>query len=52
MQKGKEERIVTRFVARPFDWVAALALASGAAVIVPSLVALGMTLAAVIMALV
>ena len=39
---------MTRFVDRPFDWVAILALASGAAVMVPSLVALGMTLVAVI----
>jgi hypothetical protein len=49
---GKEERIVTRFVDRPFDWVAVLALASGVAVMVPSLAALGMALIAVIMALV
>ncbi len=45
---GKEERIVPRFVDKPFDWVAILALASGAAVLVPSLAALGMTLVAVI----
>lgn len=43
---------MTRFVARPFDWVAALAVALGAAVMVPSLAALGMALVAVIMALV
>lgn len=40
-----------RFASRPFDWVAILALASGAAVIVPSLVALGMALVAVVIAL-
>lgn len=33
---------------RKFDWVAGLALASGAAVMVPSLAALGITLIAVI----
>ena len=37
-----------RFVAKPFNWVVMLALASGAAVLVPSLAALGMTLVAVI----
>ena len=36
---------------RPFDWVAALALISGAAVIVPSLVALAASLLAVAAAL-
>ena len=36
-----------RFVDKPFHWVAILALASGAAVLVPSLAALGMTLVAV-----
>jgi hypothetical protein len=36
---------------RPFDWVAALALISGAAVMVPSLVALAVTLVAVAAAL-
>jgi hypothetical protein len=45
---GKEGRNVPRFVDKPFDWVAILALASGAAVLVPSLAALGMTLVAVI----
>jgi hypothetical protein len=45
----KDEQIVPRFVDKPFDWVAILALASGVAVIVPSLVALGMTLAAVVL---
>jgi hypothetical protein len=49
---GKGGRIVTRFVDRPFDWVTALAVASGAVVVVPSLVALGLTLVAVITALV
>ena len=43
---------MTRFVDRPFDWVTALAVASGAVVVVPSLVALGLTLVAVITALV
>ncbi|WP_267905140.1 hypothetical protein [Aquamicrobium zhengzhouense] len=38
---------MTRFVDRPFDWVAALALASGAAVIVPSMIVLVLTLLAV-----
>ena len=32
---------------RPFDWVAALALASGVAVLVPSLAALAVALVAV-----
>ena len=41
-----------RFVDKPFDWVAILALASGAAVLVPSLAALGMTLVAVIRGLI
>ena len=36
---------------RPFDWVAALALVSGAAVIIPSLVALAASLLAVAAAL-
>jgi hypothetical protein len=36
---------------RPFDWVAALAFVSGAAVIIPSLVALGASLLAVALAL-
>lgn len=34
---------------RPFDWIAALALASGAAVIIPSLAALASTLLVVAM---
>jgi hypothetical protein len=33
---------------RPFDWVAALALFSGAAVMIPSLLALAVTLLAVV----
>lgn len=33
---------------RPFDWVAALALAAGVAVLVPSLTALGIALVAAI----
>ncbi len=33
---------------RPFDWVAALGLASGALVMIPSLVALALALAAVV----
>lgn len=36
---------------REFDWVAGLATASGVAVMVPSLVALAITLTAVIVAL-
>jgi hypothetical protein len=44
----KDEWIVPRFVDKPFDWVAILAMASGAAVLVPSLAALGMTLIALI----
>jgi hypothetical protein len=36
---------------RPFDWVAALALVSGAAVLIPSLFALAATLLAVAAAL-
>jgi hypothetical protein len=51
VSSGKDERIVPRFVAKPFHWVAILALASGAAVLVPSLAALGMTLVAVILKL-
>ena len=51
MSLGKDERIVPRFVDKPFDWVAILALASGVAVMVPSLAALGMTLMAVILEL-
>jgi hypothetical protein len=43
---------VTRFVDRPFDWVTIIAVASGAAVMVPSLVALGLALVAVIRILV
>ncbi|WP_385930734.1 hypothetical protein [Tianweitania sediminis] len=35
---------------RPFDWVAALALASGAVVMVPSLAALAVALIAVLAA--
>lgn len=36
---------------RPFDWVAALAFASGAAVMIPSLAALAVALLAVLTAL-
>ncbi|WP_281413406.1 hypothetical protein [Microvirga sp.] len=43
---------MARFVDRPFGWVAILAVAAGAAVMVPSLLALGMTLVSVIMTLV
>lgn len=39
---------MTRIVDRPFDWVAALALAAGVAVLVPSLAVLGITLVAAI----
>lgn len=38
-------------VDRPFDWVAGLAVGAGAAVMVPSLAALVITLAAVVLAL-
>ncbi|WP_255726489.1 hypothetical protein [Microvirga sp. ACRRW] len=38
-----------RFVDKPFEWVTILAVASGAAVLVPSLAALGMTLVALIL---
>jgi hypothetical protein len=48
----KDERIVPRFVNKPFDWVAILALASGIAVLVPSFLALGMALLGVIRVLV
>ena len=37
---------MTRIVDRPFDWVAALAFASGAAVMLPSMIALGIALIA------
>lgn len=42
---------MTRIVDRPFDWVAALAFASGAAVMIPSLAVLGITLVTVARAL-
>jgi hypothetical protein len=38
-------------VDRPFDWVAGLAVAAGTAVMIPSLAALVITLAAVVFAL-
>lgn len=40
-----------RIVDRPFDWVAALAFASGAAVMIPSLAALGVTVLMIALAL-
>ena len=40
---------MARYVDKPFDWVAAVAFASGAAVIVVSLVALAAALIAVFM---
>jgi hypothetical protein len=43
----REERAVTGYADRPFDWVAAVAFASGAAVIVVSLIALATALVAV-----
>ena len=46
-RRRKKETIITGFADRPFDWVAALALVSGAAVIIPSLAALAATLLAV-----
>ena len=35
---------MTRFADRPFDWVAALAFASGAAVILPSMAVLAVSM--------
>ncbi len=35
--------MIIRFADRPFDWVAALALASGAAVMVPAMAVLAIT---------
>jgi hypothetical protein len=46
-----EEQTVTHSADRPFDWVAALAVVSGAAVMVPSLAALAAILLAVAAAL-
>ena len=43
---------MARFVDRPFDWVAALALASGAAVMVPSMIVLAISVVAVLLSLV
>ena len=40
--------MVARFTDKPRNWVATLAFVSGLAVVVPSLVALGITLASVI----
>jgi hypothetical protein len=42
---------MTRSADRSFDWVAALAVVSGAAVMVPSVIALAVTLVAVVVAL-
>jgi hypothetical protein len=41
-----------RFKSKPFDWVAALALVSGAVVVVPSVIAVAMAVAGVVMALI
>jgi hypothetical protein len=38
-------------VDRPFDWVAALALGSGAAVMIPSMIALAIAVLAVLLAI-
>lgn len=43
---------MTRFVDIPFDWVAALAFASGAVVIIASMAALAATVLAVAMAVI
>lgn len=42
---------MTRFVDRPFDWVAGLAFASGAAVILPSMAVLTITVLTVALSL-
>ena len=44
----EKETLVTRTADRPFDWVAALAVASGAAVMIPSLLVLGVNVLAVL----
>ena len=50
-EEQHEEKTVTKTADRPFDWVAALAFISGAAVMVPSLAALAVALLAVAAAL-
>ena len=54
MQANEIERkpMMMRVSDRPFDWVAALAFASGAAVMIPSLAALAAALFAVLLALI
>jgi hypothetical protein len=47
----REEHAVTESGDRPFDWVAALALISGIAVLIPSFVALAGALLAIAAAL-
>jgi hypothetical protein len=47
----REEQTVTESGDRSFDWVAALALISGVAVLIPSFVALAATLLAIAAAL-
>ena len=47
----REEQTVTESGDRSFDWVAALALLSGAAVLIPSFVAFAATLLAIAVAL-
>jgi hypothetical protein len=51
MGAGRMERTMSKAGDRPFDWVAALALVSGAAVMVPSLAVLAITLLVVAKAL-
>ena len=47
----REEQTVTQSGDRPFDWVAALALISGVAVLIPSFVALAATVLVIAAAL-
>jgi hypothetical protein len=46
-----KQAMTEAYNSRPFDWVAALAVISGAAVMVPSLIALAVTLLAAAAAL-
>ena len=46
-ERQREGTTMTKTADRPFDWVAALAFISGAAVMVPSLAALAVSLLAV-----
>jgi hypothetical protein len=49
---GDKVQVAMRFKSKPFDWVAALALVSGAVVVVPSVIAVAMAVAGVVMALI